>query len=53
MRRKRAQTQVATAANQDVPTLKEYMWRELGKLLREATPYSTSDMSALSKKKLR
>jgi hypothetical protein len=53
-RKKRARSEVADEPPPHLaPTLQEYMWGELGKLLRQHSPYSTSDISILSQKKFR
>jgi hypothetical protein len=55
-RKKRAQPAEVVIENEIphiAPTLEQYMWGELRKILRQHSPYSTSDVSALSKKKFR
>jgi hypothetical protein len=52
MPRKRPLSEVVLATP-TAPTLKEYMWGELRRLLREHAVHSSSGMSKLSKKKFK
>jgi hypothetical protein len=55
MPRKRPLSEVAlaTPTSHTAPTLKEYMWGELRRLLREHAVDFSSGMSTLSKKKFK
>jgi hypothetical protein len=52
-RKKRAAPEVEDEIPHIAPNLEQYMWGELRKLLRQHSPYSTSDISKLSQKKFR